>query len=210
MQVKTPEGQPNPPPPSFVRVIRGLSDATLSIERKAITVLMFLLTFLILLNVVTRYSGLSLYWVDESAVYSVVWLTFIGGSAMTRLRMDFAVSLLTDHLSEKTQRIAKVIAGIGVVAFAVLLAWMCWLWLDPLGIAQSGFDPKAYAAKSFNFIYTERTQTLNWPTWVVYMIIPIFALTMTVHALANVLEDMGLAAVTKFPEFSLGTAEGIN
>jgi TRAP-type C4-dicarboxylate transport system permease small subunit len=148
--------------------------------------------------------------VDESAVYSVVWLTFIGGSAMTRLRMDFAVSLLTDHLSEKTQRIAKVIAGIGVVAFAVLLAWMCWLWLDPLGIAQSGFDPKAYAAKSFNFIYTERTQTLNWPTWVVYMIIPIFALTMTVHALANVLEDMGLAAVTKFPEFSLGTAEGIN
>ena len=196
--------------PAFVTAIQGLSAATLRVERLAIAGLMYLLTFLILLNVVTRYSGVSLYWVDESAVYSVVWLTFIGGSAMTRLRMDFAVSLLTDHLSEKTKKIAKVIAGLGVLSFALLLAWMCWLWLDPVGIAQTGFDPKAYAAKSFNFVYTERTQTLNWPTWVIYLIIPLFALTMAIHALTNVVEDLGLAPVTKFPGFNLGAAEGLN
>ena len=60
--------------------------------------LMYLLTALILLNVVTRYSHFPIYWIDESAVYCVVWLTFIGASAMTRLRLDFAVTMLTERL----------------------------------------------------------------------------------------------------------------
>lgn len=197
-------------PSAFVRFILSLSSATLKLERSLITGFMILLTALILLNVVTRYTGYSLYWVDESAVYSVVWLTFIGGSAMTRLRMDFAIGLLTDQLSEPNQRLARICAGLGVLAFGLLLAWMCWLWLDPVGIFQAGLDAKSYAAKSFNFIYTERTQTLNWPTWVIYLIIPIFAVTMSIHALANVMEDMGLAPRSKFAGLKMGSAEGVN
>ena len=192
------------------RAILGLSAALLRVERLAIMGFMFLLAFLVLLNVVTRYAGAAIYWVDESAVYSVVWLTFIGASAMTRLRLDFAVSLLTDHLSERAKVIAKVIASIGVVVFAVLLAWMCWLWLDPAGIAAAGFDAKAYAGKSFNFIYTERTQTLNWPTWALYLIVPLFSLTMFVHGLANVMEDLGLVPRAQLQGFSFGQTDGIN
>ena len=30
-------------------------------------------------------------------------------------------------------------------------------------MARAGFDATELAAKTFNFIYTERTQTLNWP-----------------------------------------------
>ena len=204
---------PDPKPGPAASVVAGIlrvSSGVLWIERQAIMGLMFLLVGLILLNVVTRYSGASLYWVDESAVYSVVWLTFIGASAMTRLRLDFAVTLLTEHLSPRAVRNAKVAAGLGVVAFALLLAWMCWLWLDPLGIAQAGFDAKAYAAKSFNFVYTERTQTLNWPTWALYLILPLFSLTMIIHGLANVLEDLDLAPRSAFEGFSVAQADGIN
>lgn len=192
------------------RLVVGLSTAILRVERLAIMGFMFLLTFLILLNVITRYSGKSLYWVDESAVYSVVWLTFIGASAMTRLRLDFAVSLLTDKLSAKAAEWAKVAAGIGVVVFGVLLAWMCWLWLDPAGLARAGFDVKAYSGQSFNFVYTERTQTLNWPTWVLYLIIPLFSITMIIHGTANVLEDMGIIERTKHEGFTFGQTDGIN
>lgn len=194
----------------MVRWIVRLSLALLRAERLAITGFMFLLAALILLNVVTRYAGVPIYWVDESAVYSVVWLTFIGASAMTRLRLDFAVSLLTERLSPAGARIAKVLASAGVVVFGLLLTWMCYLWLDPAGIAQAGFDAKAFAAKSFNFIYTERTQTLNWPTWVLYLIIPLFAVSMTLHGLANLFEDMGLVSRAQLPGFSLGEASGIN
>ncbi len=193
-----------------VRVVLAISAFILRIERLLIIFLMALLLALILLNVVTRYSGSSIYWVDESAVFSVVWLAFIGGSAMTRLRLDFAMSMLTDKLSHTWARRAKVAAGLFVVGFAVALAAMCVLWLDPLGIAQAGFDPKKFAAASFNFIYTERTQTLNWPTWVLYLIVPIFSVTLLFHALANVLEDLRLAAVARFPSFKLGNSQGIN
>jgi TRAP-type C4-dicarboxylate transport system permease small subunit len=197
-------------PAAAVRAVQVLSAGILSVERRLIAGLMALLLALILLNVVTRYSGASLYWVDESAVYSVVWLAFIGGSAMTRLRLDFAMTLLTDKLPPAMARRARVLAAAGVVVFALALGWMCWLWLDPVGIAQAGFDAKRFAASAFNFVYTERTQTLNWPTWAIYLIMPIFAFTMLVHGLANLLEDLGLAPAPRFRGFSLGDSGGVN
>ena len=203
----------NGPPPRGslpVRFALAVSAAILMLERVLIMGLMALLLALILLNVVTRYSGASLYWVDESAVYSVVWLAFIGGSAMTRLRLDFAMTLLTDKLSPLWAQRAKIAAGVGVIAFALALGWMCLLWLDPLGMAQAGFDPKKLAASTFNFVYTERTQTLNWPSWVLYLIVPIFACTMFIHGLANLLEDMNLAPRARFNAFKLGNNEGIH
>jgi TRAP-type C4-dicarboxylate transport system permease small subunit len=61
---------------------------------------------MILLNVATRYSGVPIYW-DEAAVYLVVWLCFVGASTMTRLRLDFAVTLLTDAVGERHARRLK-------------------------------------------------------------------------------------------------------
>lgn len=208
--LNSPLGESPEPPVWPVRTVLAMSAFILRIERVAIIFLMALLLVLILLNVVTRYSGSSIYWVDESAVFSVVWLTFIGGSAMTRLRLDFAMSMLTDKLSPIWASRAKVAAGLFVVGFALALAAMCALWLDPLGFAQAGFDARKFAAASFNFIYTERTQTLNWPTWVLYLIVPLFSVTLFFHALANVLEDLRLAPAARFASFKLGNSQGIN
>ena len=200
---------PNPPP-RIVRWVLDASDALLRVERWALTFLMSLLTALILLNVITRYSGMPLYWVDEASVYTVVWLTFVGASAMTRLRLDFAVTMLTEKLGPRSAQIAKVIATSGVLIFALALAWMCWIWMDPVGIARQGFDAKEYAAQSFNFLYTEHTQTLEWPVWVLQLIMPIFALCMSLHALANLLEDLRLAPQRKHPAFQAANPEAVN
>lgn len=197
-------------PHPMVRGVLAASSILLKIERSLITGFMGLLVALVLLNVVTRYTGRSIYWVDESAVYSVVWLTFIGASAMTRLRLDFAVTMLTEKLSDDLQRRARVCATLAVIAFGVGLGWMCWLWLDPAGIVAAGFDAKELAARTFNFIYTERTQTLGWPTWVLYLIVPIFAVSITLHGLANLVEDLGLAPRTRHAGFAFAQAGGIN
>lgn len=189
--------------------IVSLSGGLLRVEHRAIQGLMFLLSALILLNVFTRYTGYPIYWIDESAVYSVVWLTFIGASAMTRMRLDFAVTMLTERFSERGVAIFRVIATLGVILFGIALGVMCWLWLDPVGIAQAGFDAREYAGQSFNFIYTERTQTLNWPTWVIYLIMPLFAVSMTLHALANLFEDLGLVAKQELPGFAAANADGV-
>lgn len=193
-----------------VRWVLRASDAVLAVERHALGGLMTLLVLLILLNVVTRYAGLPLYWVDEASVYAVVWLTFVGASVMTRLRLDFAVGLLTDHLSPKAARAAKAISTGGVLVFGLALLAMCWIWMDPVGIARYGFDVREYAAESFNFLYTERTQTLEWPVWVLQLIMPLFSCTLSLHALANLLEDLDLAPRRSFPEFQVGNSETVN
>ena len=188
----------------------ALSTAVLRTERAALTVLMGLLVLLILLNVVTRYSGTPIYWVDEAAVFTMVWLTFVGASVMTRLRMDFAVGLVSDHVPPGGAKVLKVIATVGVLVFALALVWMCWVWMDPRGIAAAGFNAKDYAEASFNFIYTERTQTLEWPTWVLQLILPIFSLTLTVHAFANLLEELEASPRLVHPGFDVVSADAVN
>ena len=193
-----------------VRWAMALSTAVLRAERAALTVLMGLLVLLILLNVVTRYSGTPIYWVDEAAVFTMVWLTFVGASVMTRLRMDFAVGLVSDQLPPGGAKVLKVIASLGVLVFALALVWRCWVWMDPRGIAAAGFNAKDYAEASFNFIYTERTQTLEWPTWVLQLILPIFSLTLTVHAFANLLEELEASPRLVHPGFDVVSADAVN
>jgi TRAP-type C4-dicarboxylate transport system permease small subunit len=193
-----------------VRWAIGLSSALLRAERAALTALMSLMVLLILVNVVTRYSGIPVYWIDEAAVFTMVWLTFVGASVMTRLRMDFAVGLVSDHLPERGARVLKVLATFCVLVFAVALVWMCWVWMDPRGIAAAGFDAKAYAETSFNFLYTERTQTLEWPTWAIQLILPIFALSLAVHALANLLEELQACPRVVHTGFDVVSADAVN
>ncbi|WP_454618923.1 TRAP transporter small permease [Bradyrhizobium cenepequi] len=192
------------------RAVIRASNLLLALERYVLMGLMYLLTALILVNVVTRYSHFPIYWIDESAVYCVVWLTFIGASAMTRLRLDFAVTMMTEHLSVRNQKIAKVIATSMVVVFGVSLIATCVLWMDPVGLARAGFDGRKLAAETFNFLYTERTQTLNWPTWVVYLTLPIFAVSITIHGVANLLEDLELVPRTAPKGFQLSELDGVN
>lgn len=192
------------------RGIMWVSGRLLAAERILVAGLMALLTGLILLNVVTRYTRIPLYWIDEAAVYSVVFLTFVGASAMTRLRMDFAVTMLTERFSERWVGVAKVISTFIVLLFGLFLIWMCVLWLDPVGIARAGFDARKFSSETFNFIYTERTQTLNWPLWMLYMIMPFFAVCMTIHSIANLLEELGLVPREQHANFLKSNLEGIN
>jgi TRAP-type C4-dicarboxylate transport system permease small subunit len=201
----------NPPRPArSARLLLDLSDTVLRMERMSLTGLMSLLVLLILLNVVSRYSGMPIYWIDEASVYCVVWLCFVGASLMTRLRMDFAVSLLTDQLNPNNARRVKLLAGFAVLLFGLAMLAMCWIWLDPIGIARHGFDAKEYAANSFNFLYTEKTQTLEWPTWVLQTILPIFSATLSLHALANLIEDLGLQPRRVHPGLEMANAEAVN
>jgi TRAP-type C4-dicarboxylate transport system permease small subunit len=196
--------------PAPWRLVMWLSARLLAAERIAVAGFMFLLTGLILLNVVTRYAGVSLYWVDESAVYSIVILTFIGASSMTRLRLDFAVTLLTERFSARGVRIAKAMATAIVLMFGMTLLWLCVLWLDPVGMARAGFDARELAARTFNFIYTERTQTLNWPVWALYMIMPVFALSLVIHSAANLLEDLDVVPRVDHAGFMRSSMEGLS
>ena len=161
------------------------SDRLAKGEKSVVVVLTALLLFLILLNVVTRSLSLALYWVDELAIYVMIWLVLIGASVTIHERSGIAVTLGIDAVSPSLRRLLLRIIDILVLAVAAALLVLSWIWYDPIALAAHGFDAKAFAAKTFNFIYADPTTTLGVPKFLIWSIMPLVSLTMTLHALAN-------------------------
>lgn len=177
-------------PPRAARAWISFSNAVLFVELRLAAALLAALMCVILTNVATRYAGTPLYWIDELAVLAMVWLAFVGASAMSRLRLDFAITFLADAAPSGLARIIRT-GSISLVAlFGLAVGWMCWVWLDPVGFARAGFDGRALASQTFNFVYTETTMTLGWPRWAVMAVIPLFSVTLIIHSIASLIEEI--------------------
>jgi TRAP-type C4-dicarboxylate transport system permease small subunit len=107
---------------------------------------------------------------------------------MVRMRVGVAVTLLTDALPLPARHVAiRVVDGI-VLALALALIALCGHWYDPVALVQSGFDFELFAQNTFKFIYSESTNTVGIARFWIWLAVPLMATTMSVHALANLLE----------------------
>ena len=147
-----------------------------------------LVAVLILINVVTRALNNAFYWTDEAAITAMVWMAFLGSSFALGNRHLVAVTLLPDALPAQVRRYIAVATDLAVLAFALALLVLNWNWFDPLALARHGFDTKAFAGATFNFIYSETTNTLGIPKFWLWLVLPVFSFNITVNALANLLE----------------------
>ena len=168
--------------------VSRISNTLLSLEKLLVTVLAAVLVLLILLNIVTRAAGAAIFWVDELAIYTMIWMALIGASAMVRMRVGVAVTLFTDLLTPVLRRIvARLVDGI-VLLLALTLLILCWQWYDPFALVQSGFDLDVFSQSTFKFIYNEPTSTVGIRKFWIWLAVPLMAVNMTVHAVANLLE----------------------
>jgi len=147
---------------------------------------------LILLNIATRSTGNALYWVDEAAIYCMVWSAFLGASVTIERRSAIAVDLLKDRLSPRGSRwLARLVQAL-ILLFGLALLAVSWRWYDPVGLMRAGFDKDAFSGATFNFIYREPTLTIGVDKWPIWLIMPVFAATLSLHALANLLDRSGV------------------
>jgi TRAP-type C4-dicarboxylate transport system permease small subunit len=174
-----------------MRSVSRASNLVLRLEKRLIAALAAALVVLILLNVVTRAAGAALFWVDELAVYVMVWMALIGASVMVRMRTGVAVTLVTDLLPEAFQRVVHRIVDAVLLGLTLTLLVLCWQWYDPVALFESGFDLDVFAQNTFKFIYAEPTSTIGIPKFWVWLAVPLMALAMTIHCLANLLEGAG-------------------
>jgi TRAP-type C4-dicarboxylate transport system permease small subunit len=171
-----------------MRWVSRVSNAILNLEQRLITALAAVLVLLILLNIVTRAAGAAIFWVDELAIYAMIWMALIGASAMLRMRIGVAVTLVTDLLPRGVQRaVARLVDAI-VVFLAITLVVLSWRWYDPVALIQSGFDFDEFARTSFKFIYSEPTNTIGIQKFWVWLAVPLMGIGMSIHAIANLLE----------------------
>ena len=139
-------------------------------------------TLLILLNIVTRYFGAALFWVDELAIYTMIWMTFLGASATLHHRKSISITVLIDAVPPRISAVVNKCVDVVVLAFALCMIWFCWRWFSPLEIVRSGFDTLAFQGKTFNFIYAEPTSTLGVRKYLFWLVMWLFSLGATLHS----------------------------
>jgi len=169
-------------------IVTRISDRLLGIEKRALVALVAVLLLLILLNIATRELDAALYWVDELATYTMIWMALIGASAMVRMRAAVAVTIVVDLFPARVRRwLARIVDGL-ILVCALCLLVVSWLWYDPVALVRSGFDFEAFAADTFKFIYSEPTNTIGIPKYWIWLAVPLMSINMTLHALANLLD----------------------
>jgi C4-dicarboxylate transporter, DctQ subunit len=166
-------------------MLTRLSDRLARAEETAAAALAAAVSLLVLANVVARALGRPLYGVSELAVYAMIWMTFLIAAAVLKRRQGIAVTLLAEALPPLPRRLLGLFVDVMVLLFALALMVLCARWLQPLAMVQAGFDAKAFQAETFNFVYAETTSTLGIPKVWVWLVVPWFALSLSLHGLAN-------------------------
>ncbi|HBM27606.1 MAG TPA: C4-dicarboxylate ABC transporter permease, partial [Halomonas sp.] len=131
-------------------MLQRLSNGLARCEEITAAVLAAAVTCLILTNIAFRALGSPLYWVSELAIYAMIWMTFLIAGAVLKRRQGIAVTLLSDLLPPTGRKLVGVAVDAMVLLFALLLVWLCWRWYQPLTLAQTGFDTRAFQGQTFN------------------------------------------------------------
>jgi len=176
----------------LIRFLRRLSDALTQVERLLLIALIALVALFVLMNVTFRLFNVTLAWADELAILSMTLAGFVGASLMLRARTDPAVLILHEMASKPVVRLLRIGVSALAVGFGLTLLWLCWRWFNLPGLMAAGFDIGTFEVATFNFIYTELTPVLGVRFVWFFLIMPWFALTLSVHALTNLAEDLGL------------------
>lgn len=176
----------------LIRFLRHLSEVLIRIERFALTVLIALVALFVLLNVTFRLFNVTIASADELAILSMTLAAFVGASLMLRARTDPAVLIVYEVASEPVIRRLRMAVSTLAAAFGLTLLWLCWRWFNLPGLIDAGFDVGTFEMATFNFLYTEKTPVLGLPYFWFFLVMPWFALTLSIHALANLSEDLGL------------------
>jgi len=77
-----------------------------------------------------------------------------------------------------------------LVLFAALLAAPVASAFDLPGLAAAGWEVQAYFLNTFNGIYAERPTTIPIRKFWFFLVMPWFACTLSLHALATLAEDL--------------------
>ena len=182
--------------PAILSRLHGVDVALARIERASAGGLCALVFVLITANVIVRTLKIPVFWIDEAAVYAMVWMAFLAASAAIQSGQHIAVTLVVDALPESLARQARRMSNLIVLALGLACLVLSWMWFDPVGLARSGGDLTAFSDRTLNFIYTEPTVSFTAPKFLFWLIMPIFSVGITLHAMVRLITEGDLPAPT--------------
>jgi TRAP-type C4-dicarboxylate transport system permease small subunit len=146
--------------------INRLSNWVFSLEKVLSILLGTLMLVSLFLGVVFRYIFNSpLIWSDETAIFSLVWLTFIGGSMGIKRQESAAVTLFMDKVKGKLKVILMAISLLAVTLFVLLILYLSVKWL------------------SSPTILLQQSNSMKMPMIIAYLSVPVSFIFILIHSL---------------------------
>lgn len=149
-----------------MNIVTKLSDAVFRIEKVIVSIMVLVMSLSLIAGVIFRYFLNSpLIWSDEIAMFSFIWITFVGGSMALKTYQLANVSLLMDRLNGKLRNILLSVGFAIVLGFLIyfLIYSIPWILSPEIAFQQS-------TAMMLPMIYP-------------YLSVPVGIACMTIHAL---------------------------
>lgn len=133
----------------------------------------FLVIFVIatLLQVSTRYLGISATWTEEVAVNSFIWAVFLGASVMVRQKQHFSFNFLVSYLSKKNAFFLIMVQNLILIVFCIL----CCIYSSE--ITQAFWNSKWISIPQFRQGY-------------VWLILPITFISMSIYLIEDSIKQI--------------------
>ncbi|OUM98629.1 MAG: hypothetical protein BAA02_02460 [Paenibacillaceae bacterium ZCTH02-B3] len=149
-----------------MKLLHQLSNAIFQVERVLVIILMAVMLVSIFAQVMFRYVlNHPLHWPEELAIYTLVWVTFIGGSMGIKRQQAAAVTFLFDRLSPGARRVVLYLGWTLILAFAVFIIHLSVRWL------------------SLPSMFLQISPSLGFAMFYPYLAVPVGFAGMAVHAL---------------------------
>lgn len=170
-------------------MLATLDRRLLNVEEASTALLIAAIFIILAVNVVMRSLGMPLIWADEAAILLMACAAFLGAAVALARGQHMAVTLLLDSLPQRLRFPVIFTVDVITIGFFLILSALCWRWFDPVN-AFGAESLQAYSQQTFNFIYQERTLTLGLNKVWFWLVLPLFAVLSTIHALAALERDV--------------------
>ncbi len=130
----------------------------------------FLVIFVIttLIQVSTRYLGISAIWTEEISVNSFIWSMLLGAAVMTRKKQHFSFNLLNNKISHKNLLYLTIFQDIIIISFCIFGS------IYSIDITNTFWNSKWISIPFLKQGY-------------VWVILPIMFITMTIYLLEDII-----------------------
>lgn len=168
--------------PKWQTTLAGVDRKLAQVERGAAGAFCIALCILILLNIVVRTARIPVFWIDEIAVYAMVWMAFMASACAVQSSEHVAVDILTRKLPASARAVCSRASHLLIFLIGIVLIACAWTWFDPLTLLSKGGDTAVFSDDTLNFIYSEPTASFAAPKALFWLIMPVFSLSITFHA----------------------------
>ncbi|ANU38983.1 TRAP transporter small permease [Vibrio scophthalmi] len=124
-----------------------------------------------LVQVLSRYLGISMLWTEEVAVNAFIWAMFLGSAVMVREKQHFSFGVLSDKLTGVKKSILVIVQNIIMLIFCILCS------IYSIEITDVFWNSKWITIPEFKQGY-------------VWLALPITFITSSVYLVENIFDEL--------------------